>query len=324
MKRVLFGKADNQSLQYVEHSMPKASALNVVIKIRASSMNPHDWKYHDFLKPYVKYLPLPRIAIGHDIAGEVVKVGSQVKDFKIGDKVYTMSAKVGAFGQYLSVNQWMVAHMPKGLSFEEAATIPMAGLTAYQMYYLTELKAGQEVLLIGASGGVGVHALQIAKEKGAHVTAVCSGRNRELVESLGADEVIDYTQQDIHALGKKYDLVFDAVGNIDLAKCDHLIKEKGRLATTLPDGLDYLIIAASRLPFRRYFGLGKLRRTTTLLAMPIGKNLKTLADMVNKGTLRPIVDKVYPIENIDEAIEYSKTGRARGKIALSVSHPDDE
>lgn len=324
MKRFLFGKKNNQALEYVDRPMPTASAFNVVIKINASSLNPHDWKYHDFLKPYSKYLPLPRIAIGHDIAGTVVEVGSRVKDFKVGDDVYTMSAKVGAFGQYLSVNQWMVAPMPEGLSYTEAATVPMAGLTAHQMFLLTELKAGQSLLLIGASGGVGVHAIQLAKAIGAHVTAVCSGRNRELVLSLGADDVIDYTEQDIDTLEQSFDLVFDAVGNLNPFKCDHLIKPNGRLATTLPEFSAYACIVLSRIPFRKYLGLGHIRRTTTLLAMPIGVNLRTLANLIKQGKLKPVVDKVFEIEHIDDAIAYSKTGRARGKIALKVSHDTDE
>lgn len=320
MRRFLFGHRHQQSLQYEYRNMPRASALNVVIKIEASSVNPHDWKYYDFLKPFYKLpLPLPRLALGHDISGTVVEVGKRVSDFKVGDEAFTRSAKTGAFGEYLSVNQWMVAKKPEALTHIEAATVPMAGLTAWQMFILTGLQAGDSVLLNGASGGVGIHALQIAKAKGAHVTAVCSSRNVELVESLGADAIIDYAQQDIHQLEQPFDVVFDAVGNISPFQCDHLVKEKGHFATTLPDWRTYLAILLSRLPLRSYLGLGKLRKTVTLLAMPIGKHLTYLRELVDKGELKAVVDKVYEITSLDDAFSYSKTGRARGKIALDVT-----
>lgn len=319
MKRFLFGKKDNQALIYTNSKEPKGSPWNVVIKIHASSVNPHDWQYYGAMRHLYKLpIPLPSISLGHDISGTIVKVGSRVKGYKVGDEVYTMSARTGAFGEMQSVNYLMVAHKPKSLSHLQAATVPLVGLTVWQMYILSKLKKGDTLLLNGASGGVGVTALQIAKARGAHVTAVCSTRNIDLVKELGADDVIDYTKNNINVQNQPFDVVFDTIGVLNPLKCSHLVKENGCFATTILGGSTFAAVLLSRLPFRKKLGLGNLRKTVTLLAMPWGKHLDKITGLIERGEFKTIIDRTYPMEELQDALDYSLTGRARGKIALEV------
>lgn len=319
MNKFFFGKKDNQSLIYTDCKEPKGSPWNVVIKIHASSVNPHDWQYYGVMRHLYKLpIPLPRISLGHDISGTIVKVGSRVKGYKVGDEVYTMSARTGAFGEMQSVNYLMIAHKPESLSHLEAATVPLVGLTVWQMYILSKLEKDDTLLLNGASGGVGIAALQIAKARGAHVTAVCSTRNIDLVKELGADDVIDYTKNNINAQSKKYDVVFDTIGVLNPLKCSHLVKESGYFATTILEWKTFAAVVLSRLPFKEKLGLGNLRKTVTLLAMPWGKHLDKITRLIENGEFKTVIDRTYPIENLREALDYSLTGRACGKIALEV------
>lgn len=317
MKRFLFSGKQKGRLVFSEVKKPTAGCHQLLIKINAAAVNPHDWQYYNFMKKLCVF-SAPSFSLGHDISGTVEAVGSKVKNFVVGDEVYTMSAKTGAFGEYQSVNQYMVAPKPKLLNHIQAASIPMASLTAWQIFILCGLKTGDTLLLNGASGGVGVYALQIAKARGVRVTAVCSGKNIEMVKELGADFCIDYTQQNLADMDEKYDVVFDTVGSLNPLNCENMLNEKGYFVTTILDWRTFLALFLSRLPLKQYLGLRHLRKTSTLLAMPIGKHLRQIGELVDKGQLKTVIDKTYPLTELEDAFEYSQTGRAKGKLVLLV------
>ncbi|MDX1803236.1 MAG: NAD(P)-dependent alcohol dehydrogenase [Alcanivorax sp.] len=314
MRTVTFSHKTSGLLAYENAGMPKARRNEVVVKIMASSLNPHDWKYYNSLKAMTK-IPLFScdFKLGHDLAGVVVEVGSNVETYKPGDEVYSMALKPGAFSEYAAIDQRMVSKKPRKLSFVEAGAIPMIALTALQFYKMAHLKSGEHVLVNGGSGGVGHVAIQIAKAKGAHVTTVCSSRNTELVKSLGADSVIDYTQEDTYECGKRFDVVFDTIGNMTLRQSKSILEENGRFLATTPNAGIVANAILSRLP-----GLTKIK-TVTAIALPKGSDLDLLREMIDQGDIRVLVDREFPIEDLNGAIEYSKTGRVKGKIALNVA-----
>jgi NADPH:quinone reductase-like Zn-dependent oxidoreductase len=313
MQTLLFDRRSQGRLEYREVPTPKASGNQILIKIHASSLNPHDWKYYETLRRiYAVPVPLPTLAVGHDLSGTVVEVGGKVDRFKVGDEVYAMSMKPGAFGQYLAIDQRQAARKPKNLSHAEAASLPMAALTAWQFLKVGKLAAGQQALIVGGSGGVGSQAVQIAHAWGARVTAVCSTRNQELVASLGADSIIDYTKEDVLTCGQRFDVVFDTIGTLNPLSVRKLLTPKGQFLSTVNSGGIILSTALSRIP-----GV-PLNPTTTFVALPIGRHLEEFGRLVESGAVRPVIDREFPIEEIDAAIAYSKTGRARGKIVLSI------
>lgn len=300
---------------------PSVSRRSVLIEIHATSMNPHDWKYHGWFKRFYRKafpipgLQLPKLLLGHDVSGVVVAVGDKVTRFKEGDEVYCMSAKTGAFAEYITVDERMIAPKPKNISHAEAATIPMAALTAWQALQIARLQAGDKVLVIGGSGGVGIFAVQIAKLKGAEVTAVCSGRNVEFVKSLGADHVVDYTVADIRQHPQVFDIVFDTIGGESAQSCGDILSSSGRFLSTTTSLKNIFEIVRSRTQ-------ALINPTTvksgTLLAMPIGKHLEKITAHVEAGTFRTEVDKTFQLADLEASMDYSKLGRTRGKIAIQV------
>lgn len=330
-KQYKFGRQQQANLQYKTSQLRQLSCRQVLIKIEAAALNPHDWQYYQFMRNFYKLpLPLPALSLGHDISGEVVAIGSKVKKFAVGDKVYGMSAKTGAFGEYMALDKKMLARRPQTLNHLQAAAVPMAALTAWQMYILCSLQAGQSLLLNGASGGVGLFALQFAKHKGALVSTVSSARNIGLLEQFGADNCLDYNAVDLKqpliidgsATAQKFDLVFDTVGSLNPLQSAHLMHDKSKFATTMHNWRTFSACFLAPLPFKKYwgspFGIGQLGATYTLLALPIGKHLEQIATLIDAGKVKVVIDKIYPIEELEKAIAYSKTGRARGKIVLDI------
>lgn len=303
-------------LEYGERPMPVARGMNILVRIHASSMNPHDWKYYETMRPlYRAGLPLPRLLLGHDLAGTVVGVGPKVRSYKVGDAVYAMSAKTGAFAEYISLDARMVAPKPANLSYLQAATLPMAGLTAWQAHKLAGLRAGHQLLVIGGSGGVGSLAVQMARVQGAVVTAVCSTANVELVRSLGADHVLDYTQQKLTDAGRRFDVIFDTIGQQPASSYAELLQPGGHLISTGSTVSNVVQTFSSRL-------VAAVRPSaatvSTLLAMPLGSHLAAIGALVDSGAIRPLVDRSFALPDLAAAMAYSKQGRTRGKIALQV------
>jgi NADPH:quinone reductase-like Zn-dependent oxidoreductase len=258
-------------------------------------------------------LKLPFIP-GLDIAGIVAEVGSAVTGFRAGDAVYAMlpNTTMGGYAEYAAVAESNVAHLPSNLTFTEAAAIPCAALTALQaLRDEAQVKPETRVLIYGASGGVGSFAVQIAKTLGAHVTALCGGRNVEFVGSLGADEVIDYTQTDIMAEKKRHDVVFDAVGVYPFGKWKRILHPRGTLVTVNPILGNPIQKLLARFDTDR-------RQLKSLLVQPSGTDLEILNDWIASGKLRPIIDQCYPLAKAAEAHRYSETKRVRGKLVLIV------
>lgn len=314
MKSLRFDRKSQGRLEYRPVTMPQAGRNQIVVKIHASSLNPHDWKYYDTLKRLLALpLPAPALSLGHDLAGTVVETGTKVTRFKAGDEIFAMSMTTGAFGEYLALDQRTAAPKPQNLSHLEAAALPMVTLTAWHAFMLAKLQAGDQVLIVGGSGGVGAHAVQIARAKGAHVTAVCSTANTALVASLGAERTVDYKREDVFTLGARFDVVFDTVGTFSPLSVKRVLARGGRFVSIVNSAANIAATFASRVP-----GV-PLSRTTTFVALPIGRHLEAIGRLVESGALRPVIDRQFALGDIDAAIAYSKTGRARGKIVLAVA-----
>lgn len=304
---------------------------DILVEIHAAGLNPLDSKVRDgefkLILPY-----RPPFILGHDVAGTVVRVGSNVRRFKPGDEIYARprDGRVGTFAEFIAMNEADVALKPKDLSMEEAASIPLVALTAWQV--LVEragLRKGQKVLIHAGSGGVGIFAIQLAKHLGATVATTTSTANVELVKSLGADVVIDYKSQDFEKVLSGYDLVLNSLGSDTLQKSLSVLKPGGKLISISgppdPDfareqGLSWLLQQVMRL---LSFGIrrkAKGRRVSYsfLFMTASGGQLGQITSLIEAGALKPILDRVFPFEKANEALAYVETGRARGKVVIAV------
>lgn len=305
-----YGPAD--VLQYGEQSTPEPQAGKLLVRVRASSINPVDWKIRSGDLKLVSGFCFPQIP-GRDVAGVVEQVGAGVTDFRPGDPVMGMVDTLGgANAEYAVLPAGVVAALPERLSFAEAAAVPLAGLTALQgLRDRGELAAGQRVLINGASGGVGTLAVPLARLLGAgHVTAVCGTRNVALVRGLGADEVIDYHQHDFTQDHGRYDLIFDAVAGSSYLQSKAALRPGGRYVTTVIDAKDALL----GLPLSVFSD----RKVKMVLARDRGADMRLLARWLGAGQLRPVVDSTFPLAATAEAHRLSEQGHAAGKIVLTV------
>ena len=314
----------NLKLEDVEKPVPNDD--QILVKVHAVSVNPYDWHFIEgtpkFMRAMIGGLRKPKdTRLGVDFAGTVETVGKNVTQYKPGDEVF--GGSTGAFAQYLCRRATgSVAPKPAGLTFEEAASINIAGITALQgVRDKGKVRPGQKVLINGASGGVGTFAVQIAKSYGADVTGVCSTRNIELVQSLGADHVIDYTKEDFTKGDQKYDVILDNVANHSLSECCRVLNPKGA----------YVLIGGGG-PNEQGFlgGLGKAlwamvfskfvnQQMGMMMADANGKDLTILAEMMQSGKLKPVIDRTYKsLGEIPDAIRYLEQGHARGKVVINV------
>ncbi len=302
---------DTSVLEYGDQPIPNPGPKEVLIKVHASALNPIDCEIRKGSFKVVTGKRFPRIP-GCDFSGEIIAKGEKVKSFQVGDLIYGMSKtyRGGAHAEYLTMNAAEIGLKPPSLSMLEAAALPLASLTSLQaLRDLAQLKAGQKILLNGASGGVGVFAIQLAKLMGAQIHAICSHRNVELVKSLGADQVIDYTQTNIRESKERYDVIYDIYGNQSFPRVKHLLTANGRHVTTIPSAKNF-----RRQYIRRFFK----RTTQVVLVVSNTKDLGVLADYVQEGKLRPIIDRVLPLESAAEAQAYLETRRAKGKVVLQI------
>jgi len=317
-----YGEPDVLELQ--EIGVPAAGDGEVLVRVHACAVSPGDW---DLLHgvPYILRLstglrrPRNRV-LGLAVAGRIEAVGGDVTDFQPGDDVFAEVTR-GGFAEYVRVPVKALAPKPPSLTFEQAATVPLVGVTALQgLRDIGRVQPGQRVLVNGASGGVGSFSVQIAKALGAEVTGVCSTANVDLVRSLGADHVVDYTREDFTAGGPRYDLILDNVGNRSLADCRRALAPKGTL------------IPNSNKGGGRWLGAYIGRAVRSLLVSPFvsqrlrpfaasGKrdDLVALTELIEAGQLRPVVDRTYPLAGVAEALRHYGTGHARGKIVVSVA-----
>ena len=317
-----FGSPDILRCQDIEKPTPGES--KVLIKVRAASINPLDWKLMKggpFLVRMMLGLGKPKLRRpGVDVAGEVEAIGRNVTEFKPGDEVF--GTCFGAFAEYATSAsvfglKSVLVKKPENVTFEQAASAPVAALTALQgLRDKGRIQAGQNVLINGAAGGVGTFAVQIARLFGAHVTGVCSTGNVEMVRSIGADRVIDYTQNDFTKSGERYDIVLDCVGNHSLSACRRLLNPQGRLVMVgAPDratGIVARVIGA--LAWSR---LGT-KKMVFFIARVNKDDLNTLGEFMASGKVRPVIDKRYRLSEASEAFRYMEKGHARGKVLISL------
>ena len=299
-------------LQYEDVEQPKIEPTQLLVKVRASSVNPIDWKIRQGMLSLIIGNKFPKI-LGFDVAGDVVEVGSGVTRFKPGDPIYgSTSFPGGGYAEFAAIPENLATLKPTNLSYEEAAAVPLAALTALQaLPDQGNIQTGQTVLINGAAGGVGIFAVQIAKALGAVVTGVSSTKNLDLVKSLGADRVIDYTQQDFAEDTAQYDIIFDAVGKRSLSETKKVLKPNGVYITTVPSPKVLLeSVLTAFLPGRK---------AKFLFEKPNAKDLLFLKELIEAGKIRAVIDRTYPLQELAAAHGYSETGRAVGKIAIAVS-----
>lgn len=314
-----YGSAEVLNLREIE--TPQIGPNEVLLRVRAAGVNPADWAVMSGL-PYIARpvygLRKPKNGVrGTDVAGHVVEVGGGVTRFQVGDAVFGWSD--GSYAEYAAAPEDKLAHMPAGLTFEQAATVPMAGLVALQAVRdHGHVEPGQKVLINGASGGIGTFAVQIAKALGAEVTGVCSTRNVELVRSLGADHVIDYTVEDFTRNGQQYDFILDNVANHSLSDLRRALAPDGTLVPN-GGGFDHRWIASGGRLVRAamLFQLGH-QKLGNFLVSTNHEDLTVLKDMIDAGALRPVMDRPFALSETREAIDHVATGHARGKVAITV------
>ncbi|MEB3280635.1 MAG: NAD(P)-dependent alcohol dehydrogenase [Lyngbya sp.] len=313
MKAVIFNQYGSANvLEYREIDRPKIKADELLVKISATSVNPVDWKMRQGSLQLISGYNFPK-KIGADLSGVVVEVGEAVTGFQPGDEVYTSLNPVsgGACAQYAAVPAAVAALKPSTMTHEEAAAVPVAGLTALQsLFDLGQIRPGQKVLINGASGGVGTYAVQIAKLMETEVTGVCSAANLERVKQLGADIVIDYTQVDFTQQGTQYDIILDAVGKQTFYNCEKVLKPDGIYISTLPTPENILASVQTWL----FSG----QAAKLVLAKPNRRDLDALRDWIEAGKIQSVIDRVFSLSDIIEAHSYSETGRAVGKIVCVV------
>jgi NADPH:quinone reductase-like Zn-dependent oxidoreductase len=309
-------------LELREVEKPAPAADEVLVGVRASSANPADWHYMRGV-PYLMRpqagLRAPRKPIlGRDVAGVVESVGSAVTRLNPGDEVFG-EIEGGAFAEFVAISEDLVDPKPASLSFEEAAAVPLAAVTALQgLRDHGQLEAGQRLLVIGAGGGVGIFAVQIAKEIGAEVTGVCSTSKVDTVRSLGADHVIDYTAEDFTAGPERFDVVLQLGGRQGPAELRRVLKPKGILLLSSGES-DGRVVG----PMWRMFAAAALspfasQKLGSFLAKTNREDLAALRALVEAGKLRPVIDRTLPLHEVPEAIRQVEDGHTRGKIAIRV------
>ncbi len=314
-----YGDAD--VLQFVSLEKPVPAGNEILVRVRAASVNPLDWHYMRGSPYFMRLMsgigkPADQ-RLGVDFAGVVEAVGPQATRFRAGDEVF--GGRTGAFAEYLLLPEdRAVVEKPPGVSFAEAASVPIAALTALQaLRDKGGLEAGDEVLINGASGGVGTFAVQIAKTFGANVSGVCSTRNVEMVRSIGADHVFDYTREDYTESGRQFDLIVDMVGNHSPRRNSRVLKPGGRLV--LVGGPKGNWLAPFLRPLQAMVVSPFVEQDLGMLLATLSKDdLATVGELIAAGKVTPVIDRTYTLEELPEAIRYSESGRARGKIIIDI------
>jgi len=331
MRAMVIDRYGKVPMHLAEMPTPEIGEYEVLAEIHAASINPIDFKIRDGkVKLLVKY-KMPLI-LGNDFSGVIAKVGAKVTRFKAGDEIYARprKSKIGTFAEYIAIHEDDIALKPKNLSFEEAASIPLVGLTSYQaLTDILQLKKGKKILIQAGAGGVGTFAIQLAKLMGATVATTASEAGANLVKSLGADEIINYKTEKFEEILKNYDAVFDTLGGEILEKSFGIIKDGGKLVSVsgLPNarfGKEYgsgffktlLFSAASH----KLTVLEKKHNVqyTFLFMKPSGEQLRIIANFIETGKIKPIIDKVFSFKDAQKAMEYAESGRAKGKIILKI------
>ncbi|MCH8904871.1 MAG: NAD(P)-dependent alcohol dehydrogenase [Bacteroidetes bacterium] len=313
-----YGSPDVLELQEIEKPVPKDN--EVLVKVHAASVNPLDWHYlrgEPFFMRLVGagLLKPKRTILGADLAGRVELVGKNVKQFQPGDEVFGGASHLGAFAEYVSVPEKELALKSNSMTFEEAAAVPIAGLTALQgLRDKGKIQSGQKILINGASGGVGTFAVQLAKSFGAEVTAVCSTRNLDRMRSLGAEHVIDYTQENFTENEQHYDLILAANGYHPLSAYKRALSPNG-ISVTTGGSMKQIYQIMFRGPWMSMGGGKKM----VFLSTKINKeDLVFMNELYETGKVKPVIDRRYALSEVPDAIRYIEEGHARGKVIITI------
>ena len=307
-----YGPPDVLRIEEITKPIPKDD--EVLLKVYSASVNRAD--SHGLRgTPFIARIILgglikPKVKIlGYEFSGQIEAVGRNVTKFQTGDEVFGTNKVGGGFAEYLSVIDDLLFIKPSNVSFDEAASVPGAGVTALQcLQKYGEIQSGQNVLINGASGGVGTNAVQIAKALGATVTGVCSTSNLDMVRSIGADDVIDYTKEDFTRTEKKYDLIVDAVAKSTFSDCKPILKPNGRYVTTA---------FSPGLALKAKMVRGN-KKMIPMLASPEKNDLILLRDLLESGKLKPVIDRCYTLDQVPDAIRYLEEGHVKGKLIIKV------
>ena len=324
-----YGK--KEKLHLTEIAEPVVKENDVLVQVYSAGVNLLDSKIRNGEFKLILPYKMP-LTLGHDVAGIVTKIGSKVSKFKVGDEVYSRPAdhRIGTFAEYISINESDVALKPKNLTMEEAASIPLVGLTAWQaLVEKANLKKGQKVFIQAGSGGVGTFAIQLAKHLGATVATTTSAANIDLVKSLGVDIIIDYKKENFETILKDYDVVLNSQDTKTLEKSLKIIKPGGKIISISgppdPDfakefGLSWMLkVILSLLSYRVRNNAKQLRVSYSFLFMKAnGNQLSRITSLIDAGIIRPVMDKVFSFEATNEALTYVETGRAKGKVVVKV------
>lgn len=314
-----YGSAD--VLAVADIDKPEVRENEVLVRVHAASVNPYEWHFMTGRPHLVRIeaglLRPKRKPLGVDLAGRVEAVGEEVERFQTGDEVFGGSR--GSFAEYVSVPEDRIVRKPANVTFEQAAAVPMAGLTALQgLRDKGRIQPGSKVLINGVSGGVGTFAVQIAKSFGAEVTGVCSSRNVDMVRSIGADKVIDYTTEDLLRSGERYDLILDMVGSHSLTDCRSVLSPKGVYVLVGQEEIgDW--IGPLTLPIRMLVGsLFTSQRMVPLLASFTREDLLVLQELLETEKMKPVIDRTYELSDVPEALRQQGEGHAQGKTVITI------
>jgi NADPH:quinone reductase-like Zn-dependent oxidoreductase len=302
-------------LKLAEVDKPIIKKNDVLVRVHATAINAGDYfsmKGSPWLARFTVGFPKPKnYILGWDVAGRVETIGKNITQFQPGDEVF--GSCMHTFTEYVSADADLFAKKPTNLTFEQAAAVPSAALTALQeLRDVGKLQAGYKVLINGAAGGVGSFAVQIAKTFGAEVTGVCSTRNADMIRSIGAEHVVDYTKEDFTQKKQYYDLILDNVGNRSFSDCRRALKPKGMIIpNTGHAGMGYVIRAFVLSMFMRQQGGLKVTK-------PNNKDLIVLKELIESGKIKPVIDRTYPLSKTPEAMDYAEQGHVRGKVVIIV------
>ncbi len=315
---VYYNYGSSNVLQYDEIEKPAVGDNEVLLKVRAASVNPldrHSMRGGPYVLRLLSRLGKPELKrLGRDVAGQVEAIGKNVTQFKAGDEVFGVCH--GAFAEYVCASESRLVLKPENVTFEQAAAVPVAAFTALQgLRDKGRIKPGQKVLINGAAGGVGTFAVQIAKSFGAEVTGVCSTRNLEMVRALGAERVIDYTQDDFTKEEQRYDLILDCVGNHSLLACRRVLNPKGICVLAGAGGVWSFLSRACK-----GFVLSRLARQkfVMFIARASKEELAIMRELMETGKVAPVIDRRYKLSETPEAIRYLEEGHARGKVVITL------
>jgi NADPH:quinone reductase-like Zn-dependent oxidoreductase len=323
MKAVVYEKyGPPEVLQLKELEKPVPKDNEVLVKIHATTVHIGDWRLRSFAVPPMFRLffrlstgfrgPRKKI-LGSELAGEIEAVGKDVKRFKVGDQVFgDAGGALGTYAEYLCLpEKAALATMPAGVSYEEAAATTASALAALHFVRKANIQKGQKVLVNGASGALGTFVVQLAKNSGAEVTGVCSTVNLELVKSIGADAVIDYSKEDFTRNGQTYDVIFDAIGKSSFARCKGALKRKGTYLLSLPTLVSFLQSSWTSLTGGKKVILIGIPKSST-------EDLVFLGKLVATGKMKPVIDRSYPLEQMAEAHRYVDKGHKKGNVVITV------